>query len=75
MALASMFGNMCRIFRQVRDMVATSEFLKFDDEDHGNIDYEGGAYPYGIHKAQKDHMLFLCYYEPDQTGESLHLRL
>ena len=49
-------------------MKASSEFLKFDDEDHGNIDYEGGAYPYGIHKAQKDHMLFLCYYEPDPQG-------
>ena len=45
-------------------MRSTSEFIKFDDEDHGNTDYEGGEYPYGIHKFQKDHMLFLCYYEP-----------
>eukprot|EP00794_Sanderia_malayensis_P012893 gene12893-14220_t len=51
--------------QKVEGMKASSEFLKFDDEDHGNIDYEGGAYPYGIHKAQKDHMLFLCYYEID----------
>ena len=50
-------------------MKSTSEFIKFDDEDHGNIDYEGGEYPYGIHKAQKDHMLFLCYYEPDPHGK------
>ena len=49
-------------------MKSSSEFFKFDDEDHGNIDYEGGAYPYGIHKAQKDHMLFLCYYEPVDRG-------
>ncbi|XP_065071063.1 uncharacterized protein LOC135695808 [Rhopilema esculentum] len=56
--------------QKVRNMKSSSEFLKFDDEDHGNIDYEGGAYPYGIHKAQKDHMLFLCYYEPDNKALS-----
>lgn len=49
-------------------MKATSEFIKFDDEDHGNTDYEGGVYPYGIHRFQKDHMLFLCYYEPKKEG-------
>jgi len=50
-------------------MKVTSEFIKFDDEDRGNADYEEGAYPYGIHQFQKDHMLFLCYYEPNKPGE------
>ena len=50
-------------------MKSTSEFIKFDDEDHGNTDYEGGEYPYGIHKFQKDHMMFLCYYEPTKPGK------
>ena len=49
---------------KVLNMRSTSEFIKFDDEDHGNTDYEGGEFPYGIHNFQKDHMLFLCYYEP-----------
>lgn len=53
--------------QKVLNMKATSEFIKFDDEDHGNTDYEEGVYPYGIHKFQKDHMLFLCYYEPSKT--------
>ena len=47
-------------------MRATSEFIKWDDEDRGNADYEEGAYPFGIHQFQKDHMLFLCYYEPNK---------
>ena len=45
-------------------MNVVTEFVKFDDEDRGNIDYEGGEYPYGIHRAEKDHMFFLCYYTP-----------
>ncbi|XP_065685056.1 uncharacterized protein LOC100213236 [Hydra vulgaris] len=52
--------------QRVLNMKSTSEFIKFDDEDHGNTDYESGFYPYGIHKFQKDHMLFLCYYEPSK---------
>ena len=50
-------------------MKASSEFIKFDDEDRGNADYEEGAYPYGIHQFQKDHMLFLCYYEPNKQSK------
>ena len=46
-------------------MKVVTEFVKFDDEDRGNIDYEGGEYPYGIHRAEKDHMFFLCYYTPE----------
>ena len=46
-------------------MNVVTEFVKFDDEDRGNIDYEGGEYPYGIHRAEKDHMFFLCYYTPE----------
>jgi hypothetical protein len=45
-------------------MKDVSESIKFDDEDRGNIDYEGGEYPYGIHKGEKDHLIFLCYYSP-----------
>lgn len=47
-------------------MSVVTEFIKFDDEDRGNIDYEGGEYPYGIHRDEKDHMFFLCYYTPDK---------
>ena len=56
-------------------MKATSEFIKFDDEDRGNIDYEGGEYPYGIHKAEKDHMFFLCYYTPLKGVLLVHFKL
>jgi len=56
--------------QKILNMKATSEFIKFDDEDHGNTDYEGGVYPYGIHRFQKDHMLFLCYYEPKKEVSS-----
>jgi len=52
--------------QKVLNMKVTSEFIKFDDEDHGNTDYEYGEYPYGIHRFQKDHMLFLCFYEPSK---------
>ena len=36
-------------------MNVVTDFLKFDDEDRGNIDYEGGKCPCGIHRAEKDH--------------------
>ncbi|KAM7452633.1 hypothetical protein ABFA07_000282 [Porites harrisoni] len=51
--------------QKVKGMKVVTEFVKFDDEDRGNIDYEGGEYPYGIHRAEKDHMFFLCYYTPE----------
>ena len=51
-------------------MKVVTEFVKFDDEDRGNIDYEGGEYPYGIHRAEKDHMFFLCYYVPETQNNS-----
>eukprot|EP00111_Clytia_hemisphaerica_P007703 TCONS_00022387-protein len=54
--------------QKVQNMRATSEFIKWDDEDRGNADYEEGAYPFGIHRFQKDHMLFLCYYEPNKPA-------
>lgn len=38
------------------------EFVKFDDEDWGNIDYEGGEFLFGIYWVDKDYMFFLCYY-------------
>ena len=56
-------------------MKASSEFIKFDDEDRGNADYEEGAYPYGIHQFQKDHMLFLCYYEPNKQSKCKYIEL
>ena len=52
-------------------MNVVTEFVKFDDEDRGNIDYEGGECPYGIHRAEKDHMFFLCYYTPEKQNSSL----
>ena len=51
-------------------MNVVTEFVKFDDEDRGNIDYEGGECPYGIHRAEKDHMFFLCYYTPAEKQNS-----
>ncbi|EDO43694.1 predicted protein [Nematostella vectensis] len=61
-------SNKCQ---KVEGMRSASEFLKFDDEDRGNVDYEGGEYPYGVHKQDKDHTLFLCYYTPiKKTTES-----
>lgn len=52
-------------------MNVVTEFVKFDDEDRGNIDYEGGEYPFGIHRAEKDHMFFLCYYRPEKQNSTL----
>ena len=52
-------------------MNVVTEFVKFDDEDRGNIDYEGGECPYSIHRAEKDHMFFLCYYTPEKQNSSL----
>lgn len=49
-------------------MKVITEFIKFDDEDRGNIDYEGGEFPYGVHRDEKDHMFFLCYYTPNSTN-------
>ena len=51
-------------------MNVVTEFVKFDDEDRGNIDYEGGECPYGIHRAEKDHMFFLCYYTPEKQNST-----
>ena len=51
-------------------MNVATEFVKFDDEDRGNIDYEGGECPYGIHPAEKKHMFFLCYYTPEKQNST-----
>ena len=32
--------------------------------------YEGGECPYGIHRAEKDHMFFLCYYTPEKQNST-----
>jgi len=57
--------------QKVKGMKVVTEFVKFDDEDRGNIDYEGGEYPYGIHRTDKDHMFFLCYYTPEKQNGSI----
>ncbi|PFX18014.1 uncharacterized protein LOC111340085 [Stylophora pistillata] len=57
--------------QKVKGMRVETEFVKFDDEDRGNIDYEGGEFPFGIHRAEKDHMFFLCYYTPEGQNNSL----
>ncbi|XP_068708333.1 uncharacterized protein [Montipora foliosa] len=57
--------------QKVKGMNVITEFIKFDDEDRGNIDYEGGEYPYGIHRDEKDHMFFLCYYTPNNKNRTV----
>lgn len=54
--------------QKVKGMNVITEFIKFDDEDRGNIDYEGGEFPYGVHRDEKDHMFFLCYYTPNSRN-------
>ena len=54
---------------KVTGMTATSEFVKFDDEDRGNMDYMGGEYPFGIQENKKDRMIFLCYYQPENQSK------
>lgn len=58
------------VCQKVKGMNVVTEFVKFDDEDRGNIDYEGGECPYGIHRAEKDHMFFLCYYTPEKQNST-----
>ena len=46
-------------------MKTTLEFVKFDEEDKGDIENSaGGFHPYGIRPREKDHTLYLCYYQP-----------
>jgi hypothetical protein len=45
-------------------MRATSEFIKFDDDDQGNTDGTGGAYPYGPSEDPFNLKIYYCYYEP-----------
>ncbi len=42
----------------------TSEFIKFDDDDQGNTDGTGGAYPYGPSEDPFNLKIYYCYYEP-----------
>lgn len=45
-------------------MQSTLEFVKFDEEDKGDIEKSaGGFYPYGIRPQEKDHTFYLCYYQ------------
>ena len=45
-------------------MRVTSEFIKFDDDDQGNTDGTGGAYPYGPSEDPFNLKIYYCYYEP-----------
>ena len=51
-------------------MKVTSQFIKFDDEDNDNKDQAGGTVPFGIRREQHDNLLFLCYYEYYDQGNS-----
>ena len=51
-------------------MKMVTEIVKFDGEDPGNIDYEGSNYQYGIYRAAKDRMVFLCYYTLDKQNST-----
>ena len=50
--------------QKVRGMRVTSEFIKFDDDDQGNTDGTGGAYPYGPSEDPFNLKIYYCYYEP-----------
>ena len=41
--------------------VASVEWIRFDNEDSGNADSEGGSYPYGA--GISDHKIHYCYYQ------------
>lgn len=66
-----LFAYESYLCQKVKGMRVETEFVKFDDEDRGNIDYEGGEFPFGIHRADKDHMFFLCYYTPEGQNSTL----
>lgn len=40
-----------------------SEFIKFDDDDQGNIDVVGGFYFYGFSEDLFNFKIYYCYYE------------
>lgn len=56
--------------QKVRGMRVTSEFIKFDDDDQGNTDGTGGAYPYGPNEDPFNLKIYYCYYEPGKTTKS-----
>ena len=42
--------------------------MKFDEEDKGGIVTSArGYYPYCIRPQEKDHIIYLCYYEEEGT--------
>ena len=49
--------------QQVKWAMATVEWILFDNEDNGNKDDEGGAYPYGAGIQQEQHKIHYCYYQ------------
>ncbi|CAB4040085.1 Hypothetical predicted protein, partial [Paramuricea clavata] len=64
--------------QKVKKMRSSLEFVKFDEEDRGEIETSArGFYPYGVQPREKDHTIYLCYYElqgkqdaPLETGEA-----
>lgn len=58
--------NFC-LFK-VKNTKSSLEFVKFDEEDKGGIVTSArGYYPYGIRPQEKDHIIYLCYYEEEGT--------
>ena len=47
--------------QQVKWAVVNVEWIRFDNEDSGNADNEGGSYPYGA--GISDHKIHYCYYQ------------
>jgi len=64
--------------QKVAGMKASSEFIKFDDNDKGNTNAAVGAHPYGPSEDKFNTKVYYCYYEPGEestddlgTGKSI----
>lgn len=54
--------------QQVQGATATSEFVKWDDEDHGNTNSHSVIVPYGVKLDPFDTQLHYCYYDTGICG-------
>lgn len=54
-------GSSCQ---NVEGTTATSEFIKFDDNDRGSTSSFGGDHPYGPSEDLFNTKVYYCYYEP-----------
>ena len=50
--------------QQVKWAAVNVEWIRFDNEDSGNADNEGGSYPYGA--GISNHKIHYCYYQGKQ---------